>query len=427
MRGMIILLAVMLLASPALVAAEMQVNVTTIDGEQLTGNLAAWNTQGLTIEIAGEPTEIAAERLLAVRQSRSTSSEVASSAAITSRLQLVDGTILPLTDFTVADHQATVATSLVEQPLTITTAEIRLLEFAPFEQRVAELWSDLAEKQLDGDVLIVHKKKRTTLDYLTGLLGDVSSEQVVFNFEGDEIPVKRSKVAALGYFHARQPELSTPICWLKTRDGALLPLVSLTLENETLELITTGGLNLRLPLASSLEVDYSMGKVTYLSDLQPIRQEWTPRIEFPASAKLINQHGAPRSDQSFSGSTLTLRWPVVAEDSSRSTRAKSETKMYPKGLALRSRTVLQYRLPQQMQRFIAIAGIDPATADQGNVQLSISADDQVVWQGEIDGSATPVEIECEIGEARKLQIEVDYGSNLDFGDRLHLVEARVSK
>jgi len=101
--------------------------------------------------------------------------------------------------------------------------------------------------------------------------------------------------------------------------------------------------------------------------------------------------------------------------------------MYPKGLALRSRTVLQYRLPPEMNRFVAIAGIDPATADQGNVQLKISTGDQVLWQGEIEGSAPPVEIQVELNGARKLSLLVDYGSNLDFGDRLHLVEARVTK
>jgi len=428
-RRMMSLLAVFGFASLAMAAGEMQVQVTTLDGVEVTGVLTAWTTQGLTVAVEGEPLDIAAEQLLAVRKQQSSSS---SSEAATARLQLVDGTLFPLTSITITDHQATATTPFADEPLTISTDEIRLLQFAPFEERVTKLWSELAEKPLGGDVLIVHKKKRTTLDYLTGLLGDVSSKQVAFNFEGETIPVKRSKVAALAYFHARQPKYPAAVCWLKTHDGALLPVKMLPVrkilwEQETLRVTTVGGYELHLPFDSVLEADYSIGKITYLSDLQPVRQQWTPRIEFPESAKLIRAYGIPRRNQSFTGSALTLRWPALPKKSSRSQKNKSTRTTYRRGLAIRSRTILEYRLPPQMQRFVAIAGIDPATADQGNVHLEISSGDQILWQGEIEGTAPPVEIEVELGGTRQLRILVDYGSNLDFGDRLHLVEARVTK
>ena len=38
-----------------------------------------------------------------------------------------------------------------------------------------------------------------------------------------------------------------------------------------------------------------------------------------------------------------------------------------------------------------------------------------------------MEIDVELGTARRLQLVVDYGENLDYGDRLHLVEARFTK
>jgi hypothetical protein len=59
--------------------------------------------------------------------------------------------------------------------------------------------------------------------------------------------------------------------------------------------------------------------------------------------------------------------------------------------------------------------------------LEIRADQRVLWEGEVDGHADPVNIDVNLGSARRLQIRVDYGRNLDFGDRLHLVEARVTK
>ena len=140
----------------------------------------------------------------------------------------------------------------------------------------------------------------------------------------------------------------------------------------------------------------------------------------PATAESIKNFGAPRMNISFTGSPLTLMWP--AGDT-----AAGGLQTYAKGLALRSRTELEYRLPKDMRRFVAIAGIDPDTAGQGHVLLRIEADGQTIFDQPIDGSSSPVQIEADIAEKQRLKIFVDFGENLDLGDRLHLVEARLVK
>jgi hypothetical protein len=45
----------------------------------------------------------------------------------------------------------------------------------------------------------------------------------------------------------------------------------------------------------------------------------------------------------------------------------------------------------------------------------------------IAGDQTPREIDIDITDKQRLRIFVDYGENLDLGDRLHLVEARLIK
>ena len=115
------------------------------------------------------------------------------------------------------------------------------------------------------------------------------------------------------------------------------------------------------------------------------------------------------------------------EKSARPNSFGTWSKSYAKGLALRSRTLLEYRIPSGMIRFAALAGIDPATASQGKVTLEISADGNLLWQGEIDGGSAPMEINVPLQKARRLRLFVDYGTNLDYGDRLHLVDARLTK
>jgi len=417
-------LAVALLLAFSAPVAKGQVSVTTVDGTQVDGELLAWDAEGVTISSEeGAPTTWSVDQLLAIRWPQHEADTNADPASI----ELMDGTLLPIITYEVSDSQAEVGTPLSEGKLQVSTTDIRRVQFTPLVEQLTTLWEELHEKQLAADLLIIHKKKGTVLDYLTGLLGNITSEQVTFNWEGDEIPVKWSKVAALAYYHANGPDLAPAVCWLQTKNGGRLPIATAVFEEGMLRVTTVGGLDFRLPQDSLIAADFSQGKLSYLSDLEPIKQTWTPRIALPAAVELIQGYGQPRRDQSFTGSALTLTWPKVTDAATSKSVNSNEIRTYRKGLAIRSRTEIVYRLPKNMQRFVAIAGIDPNTASQGNVTLEIFADDRVVWQGEIAGKRQPTEIDVQLEGARQLRIFVDYGANLDFGDRLHLVDARVTK
>jgi hypothetical protein len=110
-----------------------------------------------------------------------------------------------------------------------------------------------------------------------------------------------------------------------------------------------------------------------------------------------------------------------------SAAAQAATRTFSKGLALRSRTEIVYRLPAGFQRFIAVAGIDPATTAAGNVRLAILGDDRVLVETEITGDQPPQSLQLDIANVKRLKIVVDYGQNLDTGDWLNLCDARIAK
>jgi len=395
-------------ALPRTVAAE--VLITKIDGTQLSGELTAWNAKNLSLLTKDQTVTIASSQLLHAQWPASKNAQGA-------LVELTDGTRLPHQGYEVEQGRATIDTSLAEQSLTLSTDRITVVQLSTD----MDGWQR-GEQELDGDLLVVRKKKTDKFDHLTGILGDISSKQVEFTWDGEAIRVKRSKVAALVYFHTRKPDKKTPVFWLNLRDGGRLPVAAISFEGQNVQVRTTGGIALSFALKLLRDADYSQGKLAYLSDLQPIEQRWTPLIGLPTSAELIRQHGLPRRNQSFSGSAISLRWPPTKKAS-----VEGEIKTYAHGLALRSRSEIRYRLPKGMRRFVAFAGIDPETASEGNVMLEIFADRRSIWQGEIDGSSAPRAIDVTLGDARELRIVVDYGKNLDFGDRLHLAEARLSR
>ncbi len=412
------LLLIVTMATPVF-AETSEAVVTALDGQQLRGHLVRWQPGELTLERDGQDVSIATDQLLNMRWSDAE----ANAEQLGSFVELVDGTRLPLGELTVRDRLATLTNSMGSKPVEIATQKIRLVQFSPRSRGADAFWSELDDKPLAGDVLVIQKNATSGLDYLTGVVGDVTSDQVDFRWDGEPISVKRNKIAALAYYHPNMKSAGEVPCWLTTRSGARFPVAEseLIFESDMLRLTTVSGLTFEVPIANLHEADFSAGKIVYLSDLQPTLQEWTPRIGLPKSAQLIHKYGLPRQDQSFSGSSLSLQWHAT------SLATSLEKKNYAKGLALRSRSQLEYRLPAGMKRFITIAGIDPATASQGHVLLEVSADGRMLWQGEIQGSDTPVEISVNVEGARKLRLFVDFAGNLDYGDRLHLVEARVTK
>jgi hypothetical protein len=389
---------------------------TTLDGRTINGDIKAWSPKEVVLVGADGELKLAASELLDVRWSP----DVAEAPAALS-VEFIDGTRLGYANFTVADRKATITGGHFAKPLVVSRDLIKLVELQPSTPAIAAALADIEQKDAAGDALVVAKRDGQSMDYLTGSVDAVGEDQAKFKWDGEPIQVKRSKIAAIVFYQAKARAVPDALCEVSLTDGSHIAAREVELKGDRVQIKTAAGVELDLPLAELERADFSSGKVTYLSDLKPTEVRWTPRVALPAGASAIAEYGLPRNDLSYSGSPLSLLWK---DDVARSRR---DVRTYNKGLAIRSRTELIYRLPNGMKRFIAVAGIDPASANQGNVMLTIRGDDGVLWESPIDGKRPPVEIDVELKGTHRMQLLVDYGENLDYGDRLHLVEARVTK
>jgi hypothetical protein len=407
-----LLFAVLLATTPV---GSAETVVTLLDGSVATGEIRSWDARQVTLATAEGEASFSAAKLLDVRWTRD-----AAPPADATHVELIDGTRLTYSEFLVADHKAEVAGRYFQQPLTIPREAIRLVELRPSTPLIAAALAEIEHKQAAGDALVVAQRDSESMDYLTGVIGDVTAEQASFEWDGERVPVKRTKIAAMVFYQSREPSLPEALCELSLMDGSRIVASDIALRDGLIDVTTPAGVELTVPLDQVARADFSTGKIAFLSDLKPMDVRWTPGLGVPAG-EAISARSMPRSDSSFSGSPLSLLWK---DDVS---RARRDVRTYAKGLAVRSRTELTYRLPDGMTKFVAAAGIDPDSGGQGNVWLVIRGDEEVLWEGAVDGRQPPVEIDVELGTARRLQLTVDYGENLDYGDRLHLVEARVTK
>ncbi|MHC4177906.1 MAG: NPCBM/NEW2 domain-containing protein, partial [Planctomycetota bacterium] len=158
------------------------------------------------------------------------------------------------------------------------------------------------------------------------------------------------------------------------------------------------------------QIDFSRGKIVFLSDLEPESVTYTPYFGTGKALPLLTKFYALRKDKNLQSGPLQL-----AE------------KTYKKGLALHSRTRVVYRLPGRFSRFQAVAGIDNAVRPRGNVRLVIHGDDRVLLEATVTGADPPQPIDLDISGVRRITILADFGEEMDVADHLDLCEARILK
>ena len=193
-------------------------------------------------------------------------------------------------------------------------------------------------------------------------------------------------------------------------------------RNGLVNVTTVGRREVDLPLADVRSADFSAGKVVFLSDTEPATEDQTPLVGTPGGVSLAVGYGRPRRDKSAFGGPLTLSYPNVDASA-----PVGRTKPFSRGLAVRSRTTLEYRVPKGFTKLLGIAGIEPATRGEGSARLVISGDEKQLFNAELTGNQSPQELELDITGVKRLKIVVDYGQNLDTGDWVNLCDVRMVK
>jgi hypothetical protein len=290
------------------------------------------------------------------------------------------------------------------------------------DAKLDQQWSEVLAEDFPSDVLLVFERGGKSLEYYEGVVGDISPEQVKFKYDGDSNDVNRAKVAGIVYYRTGSTSKAETRCILHGRSGLRAQIEKVDLAGDRLDVTTVAGVTFKWPLNDITFADFSAGKIVYLSDLESASHQWTPFVDLPAEASHAAQYGALVRDQSAFGGPLS----VLSTDGE-ATANQLPVKVFSKGLALRSRMELVYRLPAGYGRFIAIAGIDPAASAAGNVRLTIFADENPLFESDVAGGQAAKEIQIDITEVKRLKLVVDFGANLDFGDWLNLCDARLVK
>jgi hypothetical protein len=389
------------------VAQPQPVDVTMLSGQQRSGTMVQLTEKELFLQPeSGQPEVIPTADLLEVRrsgESEPTSSKMDDAGIV--RLTLVDGSQLQLAGVTTSSKELHGRHSLLGE-LTIPLIAVHSLRFTPPSSKFDPLWLQLMEKGTKSDMVVLQKPE--VLDHLDGVVGAMDEGTAKFLLDGDELSIKREKM--FGIIYSRKPSSTKLAARVELVNGDTVAVRSVTADGEQWRLASPIGSAWQLPMNAISVIDFSLGKVVYLSALEPRSVKYTPFYKFGDDGEFYWKF---RRNRSLEGKPLRLG-----------------QKTYARGLAIHSKTELLYRLGGEYRRFQALLGVDDeiTNTDWGAVSIRILGDRKEMYAGECRPRQTPIPLDLDVTDVVELEIIVDWGPDKsDIGDRIHLADARLVK
>src|SRR5688500_4231162 len=176
---------------------------TRLDGASVVGELQGWVDQQLALATAKGVETLAADELVSLRWPAA-SAAGDTEEAVASTVELTDGTILPATDIRIAGGHLSMTllsnTSTDQKPLTVPVKQVVAVRLKTLKPAAAEQWQEIREQERSSDVLLVANRGGENLDYVEGVIGETTADEVEFKVDGEQLSLKRDRVAGLLFF-----------------------------------------------------------------------------------------------------------------------------------------------------------------------------------------------------------------------------------
>lgn len=413
------LLACLTLASLA-AAAGSEVSLKRLDGSAVQGRLSGLSAASIELATPAGPQSVALAEVLSLDFGRPPLGKPSV------WVELADGSRLSAMAY--VSSQGTAQIKLASgKPVELPSRAIRSLRFYQQSPELAGQWREIASSQATGDVLVIRKVSTRlveqgdeeprsvteyALDQVEGAILEITPDAVRFELDGEKINVRREKLEGVIFYQRGRQPLPAPRCRLLDTAASSWLLADFSLNDNRLSAQTLGGHPVEFALNEIAKLDFSVGNVAYLSDL-----EADTTGDLGVSLQPANM------TQKFSRIFALRAGPPLGADSFRIGGER-----YDNGLSLHSPLKLNYRIPEGFRKFHAVAGIDDSMLAPGRFSLTILADGKQLVRHEFsDEQRKPLALALNIAQARRLTIILEAGDGQDIGDQLNLCEARFTK
>jgi hypothetical protein len=210
-----------------------------------------------------------------------------------------------------------------------------------------------------GKEAIVDREDKTIFNILSTLgEGDDKGEVITFVAKDDESAKQRrwafAKMHGLIFKHTLEAKAPPVLCKLTDTIQDLIMVASVTPRAGGLTVTTPSGAKIDFTNEQIARLDYSTGKLDFLSDLEPTNREIRPNPYDTGEAR--------------------ERWFIYKDTNLYNKPIRLGGASFAKGLTLLPEVELTYDLKGEYREFSATVGIDDETKGEGEVALVIEGD-----------------------------------------------------
>lgn len=289
--------------------------------------------------------------------------------------------------------------------LSFPVGDVRSLRLAGVDEKLEAAWSEMAVRDNRNDLLVV--RKGDALDFVAGVVGDVSEKDVKLLVREREVAVPRERVFGIVYVQQASP--AAALCEVTLASGDRLRISELSLADGKLVATIGGSAKVSIPLEQVSSLDFTLGKVKSLGDL-PMTQ-----TQFAKSPLLTSASFEVRKNRNSLGRVLRIG-----------------DREFPRGLWMHSGTSAMFRLGREYRRLTATIGLDWNSTElpriAPHVKVVFVADGKPIETRDVAWDDAPADLELDVTGVRELEVRVESPREIP-GVLEHFVlgEARVIK
>lgn len=395
-----------------------QVKVTTLDGQTIEGETLQIDANRVAVVTTDGPQAVPLADVLQVDHS---ATEVAEPSSAELQIRLHDGSQLAVQALSATAEQLTAQSDSLGE-LKIPRGRVRSVRLQATQEKWQKEWNAYLQRTNDKDMVIVPKRDGSGLDFLSGVVVSLSEDTMPFLLDGDEIPVPRDRVFGVIFGSSSAPPTQAAAT-VDLQNGVQLAVQDVRIEQGRLQVTTSWGQSLSLPTESLSKIDFSQGRLHYLSDLQPLRETYFGLSVDNRWGPLFEQDRETRTGLSRMWKMSRDRFPNNGQPLL-SLRGKS----YQRGLCIFPSARIEYALDRKYSSLKTLVGVDDEVAfNQVDpaaptaVQLKIEADGRPVFDQLITATADPLPVELDLTGVNTLTLVVDFGDGSSVCDYLDLV------
>ena len=380
-------------------------------GTSVTGDLVDISNKAIVIKTATDqvvtPLEQAVDLKLADIRNPGQDSKYAD-------VELTDGTLLHCTQFVIKGKEVEL-TLLANLQVKVPLGAISFIQRDANEEKTRSEWKErFLNRKRSHDLIIARVKPAGTaedvLDAQEGTLGNADEEGKSIEFltaSGARRMLALSRMQGMIFQRGPDPNAAPVLCKFYDTQANLLMVSSLAWNDKKITITTPAGATINFPIDLVGRLDFSKGKLTYLSDDAFWKNDKVKVIQSSTEDHIEK----PRRDKNLDDLPIRLGGTP-----------------YVRGLSAHSRTKMEFALNGDYREFKAVIGVDDQLeGDDSPTVVTIEGDGRELLTLTITRKDKPRPVTLNIKDVQRLRLVVGSGDLLDLGKHVDFADAKVSK